>query len=127
MEHPELTNELEVMAAIGRALGTLPDDDARQRVLRWACERFGIDSIPESTLFPDGVVSRAVSAANDPALKLDSIDDMFEAAPTAEDDLALPPTLPAKDDTSKQPVEAVLRSFVAEFQRFAEEWSGATA
>jgi len=45
-----------------------------------------------------------------------------------DEDLVIPavPPVPAPD-AAKPPVEVVLRSFVAEFQRFAEEWSGATA
>jgi hypothetical protein len=43
-----LSNELEVMAAVGRALDSL-DPAARQRVIRWASERLGAEplQIPE--------------------------------------------------------------------------------
>ncbi len=118
------------MAAIGRVLGTLPDDAARQRVLRWACERFGLEPVAAAALLPEGIFESAVAdVADDPALKLDSLDDMFEMVSPDNDDLSLPaaPAAAPAADSSKQPVEAVLKSFVAEFQRFAEEWSGATA
>ena len=83
-----------------------------------------------ASLLPDGIFAEAVTKiADDPALKLDSLEDIFQMAAPDNDDLALPNLQPAAPaaDASKQPVEAVLRSFVAEFQRFAEEWSGATA
>jgi len=116
------------MAAIGRVLGTLPDDTARRRVLRWACERFGLEpAAAAAALLPEGMFAETVNVADDPMLKIDSLDDMFPDAPD-NDDLAIPdPTLAPSSDGSRPPVESVLRSFVEEFQRFAEEWSGATA
>jgi hypothetical protein len=30
-------------------------------------------------------------------------------------------------ETPRQPIDVVLRSFAADFQRFAEEWNGASA
>ena len=129
----QLTSELEAMAALGRVLGTLPDDAARKRVLRWACERFGLEQVAAAASVPDAMLAKAVSVADDPALKLDSLDDMFQMASPDNDDLTIPETEPAhaasasSPDQSRQPVETVLRSFVKEFQRFAEEWNGATA
>ncbi len=126
MEHRDsLSSELDAMAVIGRVLEGIPDEDARQRVLRWACERFAIDSIPEA-LLGEGVMP-AIAAANDPALQLESLDDMFETGSRDRDDLVVVDPVSAAAEPAKQPVETVLRSFVAEFQRFAEEWSGATA
>jgi len=128
-----LTCELEAMAALGRVLGTLPDDAARKRVLRWACERFGLEQSAVAALVPEGVMAKAVSVADDPMLKLDSLDDMFQKASSHDDDLTIPESELAhaaaenSTDQSRQPVETVLRSFVKEFQRFAEEWNGATA
>jgi hypothetical protein len=130
-----LTCELEAMAAIARVVGTLPDDRARQRVLRWACERFHVEGlkaiVSASALLPDGVFADLPAPADDPALRLDSLEDMFQTpTPRSDhhgdhDDLVIADPAPKTVDTAKQPVEAVLRSFVAEFQRFAEEWSGA--
>lgn len=138
-----LTCELEAMAAIARLIGTLPDDRARQRVLRWACERFQVEPlkaiVSASALLPEGVFADMPAPADDPALRLDSLDDVFQmAAPRNDDhsdhsdhgnhdDLVIVDPAATPADTAKQPVEAVLRSFVAEFQRFAEEWRGATA
>jgi len=126
-----LSSELEAMAALGRVLGTLPDDAARKRVLRWACERFGLEHSALDAFLPEGTMAKAVSVADDPALKLDSLDDMFQMASPNDDDLTIPQSVsvaPANSsDQSRQPVETVLRSFVKEFQRFAEEWNGATA
>ena len=125
------------MAAIARLIGTLPDDRARQRVLRWACERFQVEPlkaiVSASALLPDGVFADMPAPADYPALRLDSLDDVFQmAAPRNDDhsdhdDLVIVDPAATPADTAKQPVEAVLRSFVAEFQRFAEEWRGATA
>jgi|SRR5436190_4598004 len=124
-----LSSELEAMAAIGRVLGTLPDAAARQRVLQWACGRFGLEPLTAAALLPEGIFAEAVNnVADDPALKLDSLDDIFQVAAQDDEDLVIPAVQPAPaPDAAKQPVEAVLRSFVAEFQRFAEEWNGAAA
>src|SRR4029078_5589732 len=92
----QLSSELDAMAAICRVLGTLPDDAARQRVLRWACERFGLEPVQAAALLPEGLFAEAVgSVADDPALKLDSLDDMFEMASPDNDDLVLPAAPPA--------------------------------
>ena len=54
---------------------------------------------------------------------------MFGKPVAAEDDLrvVVGAPIPAAADTSTAPVADVLRSFAAEFQRFAEEWNGAAA
>jgi len=118
--------ELEAMAVISRVLETLPDAAARQRVLRWAAERAGIDTLACSAAV--GATASVVPPADDPALKIDSLEDMFGKASPVEDDLAVVVDEPVVvTDTSNAPVAHVLRSFAAEFQRFAEEWNGAAA
>jgi hypothetical protein len=126
MERDPLMTELEAMAVIARVLGTLPDNTARQRVLRWAAERAGVDAAVLSAAITAAV---PVAVADDPALKVDSLEDMFVTAARPDDDLTVPvdEPLPAAPDTSKLPVADILKSFAAEFQRFAEEWNGAAA
>ena len=120
-------SELEAMAVISRVLETLPDA-ARQRVLRWAAERAGIDTLACSATV--GATASVVPPADDPALKIDSLEDMFGKASPVEDDLAVvvvEAPIAVTPDPSNAPVAEVLRSFAAEFQRFAEEWNGAAA
>ena len=119
-----LSNEIEAMAAVGRALGDLTDPAARQRVLRWACERFGVDVV-QSPATP-AVVAESPSRA-DLDLTVDNLTDMFAAtAPESDDDsLSLEPRVAV--EAEKAPIETVIRSFAADFQRFADEWNGAAA
>ena len=119
--------ELEAMAVISRVLETLPDAAVRQRVLRWAAERAGADALASSAVV--GTTKSVVSAADDPALKLDSLEDMFGSPKAVDDDLTVvvDEPIPPAPDASKVPVADILRSFAAEFQRFAEEWNGAAA
>ena len=120
------------MAAIGQALGDLPDAAARQRVLKWAAERFAIENGDEAAV---AVAPAAVSSSNDTDLAVDSLNDMFAAQVSVIDDdlgeFAAPAvvvaSVPAPVETQKQPLEAVLRSFAAEFRAFADEWNGAAA
>jgi hypothetical protein len=123
-----LMTELEAMALISRVLGTLPDIAARQRVLRWAAERTGVDAVAFSAAVQ--TTAAAVRVADDPTLKVDALEDMFAAAPAlADDDLTVPVDEPLRAATpeASKPVADILRSFAAEFQRFAEEWNGAAA
>jgi hypothetical protein len=124
-----LMTELEAMAVVSRVLETLPDSATRQRVLRWAAERAGIEAVALSKALEATTMS-PVRAADDPALKLDSLEDMFGTAVPVEDELTVAvddPIAAIPPDRSKAPVADVLRSFAAEFQRFAEEWNGAAA
>jgi hypothetical protein len=126
-----LTLELEAMAAIGLVLSDLPDPAARLRVLKWATERFAaeLEAAPQ-VLVADPAPVQDISS--DPALAVDSLDEMFvTVSDETDDDLgefaapapggALAPTAP------QAPLEVVIRSFAQDFQRFVEEWNGATA
>jgi hypothetical protein len=119
--------ELEAMAVISRVLETLPDAAVRQRVLRWAAERVGGEATAFSALAD--TTKAPIAAADDPALKLDSLEDMFGKPVAVEDDLTvvLDEAIVATPEPSTRPVADILRSFAAEFQRFAEEWNGAAA
>ena len=130
MERDSLMTELEAMALIARVLGTLPDDAARQRVLRWAAERTGVTVVTLSAAVEATASAAPVPVRDDPTLKVDSLEDMFSMAAPVDDDLTVAvdePVASPTADTAKLPVADALRSFAAEFQRFAEEWNGAAA
>jgi hypothetical protein len=113
-----LDSELEAMAAIGRVLDRL-DIEVRERVLRWAAERF---EIPGGREVVDGlptIKAPARTRTDDPALSVDSLDDMF----VERDDRSREPFEPVA--VERPPLDVMLRSFVADFQRLAEEWNGA--
>jgi hypothetical protein len=130
-----LIQELEAMAALGQVLGDLTDLAARQRVLEWAARRFAVEGVvtPEPSAPQLASLEPLVNPlVNDPALAVDSLSDMFVACTAADpdDDLrefGAPDETPASaPDEKKLPLEVVLRSFAADFQRLAEEWNGAT-
>ena len=120
-----LTSEMEAMAAIGRALGDLTDLAARQRVLRWACERFAADAAPATAAAP---AVACVATQPDADLEVDNLTEMFSANASATDDdsLSLEPRA-AVVEVEKSSVETVLRSFAADFRAFADDWNGAAA
>jgi len=132
-----LKTELEAMAAVGQVLGELSDPAARQRVLKWASERYALQSVTA----PKPAVAALASfapATNDPGLTIDSLDDMFVGAvgevaamSAVDDDLrefAGPePVSVHVQETPRQPLDVMIRSFAQDFQRFVEEWNGATA
>jgi hypothetical protein len=105
-----LSEELQAMAAVGRVLDGIDDPAVRQRVLRWANERFLIERPPTSA-------SAKISQA-DPALAVDSLSDMFPNDRLDRDESRDKLTLVA----ANEPVETTLRSFVADFQRLAKDW-----
>jgi len=123
-----LNQELQAMAAIGLAIGSLADPAARQRVLQWAAACFAPDVVvgPPAPV----VAPAAVSVASDPDLAIDSLTEMFTVRPSGEDDdlgeFAAPAGTTAPE-TAKLPLDAALKSFAADFRAFADEWNGATA
>jgi hypothetical protein len=62
-----LDDEMEAMAAIGRALESLADPDAQQRVLSWAVERYSRNPQPVT-------VERRTK---DATLDLEDLNDLF--------------------------------------------------
>jgi hypothetical protein len=99
------------------ALGDLRDEQARLRVIRWAMERF----------FPAGVIeparSSAPAAANasgsDAMLEVDSLNEFFvRDTVDSDDDVCTEPA-------AHEPVESMVKGFVADFQRIAAAWQGA--
>lgn len=118
-----LTQEIDAMAIIGQLLGKLPDDGARQRVLKWAVERFGSDVVTMQTQLQ---FAAQTAARDDAGLAVDSLNEMFAQAQGADDALTVP-ALEAEPAPAGQPVQSALQSFVKEFRRFADEWNGAAA
>jgi hypothetical protein len=121
--HDHLGIELEAMSSIGRTLDAIEDPALRQRILNWAIERFRGDrssiAIAEA---PSGTATRHL--ANDPALSVDSIGDLFSGGP-ADVRPGTAPELLVTEPAAKAPVEAMLQSLAADFQRLADEWNGA--
>ena len=66
-----LDDEMEAMAAVGRALESLADPDVQQRVLRWAVERYS--QSPQSVT----VERRTKGSTPDP----EDLNDLFEDEP----------------------------------------------
>ena len=120
-----LSKEIEAMAAIGRALGDLTDPAARQRVLRWACERFALDAPAQAAAAVPAVAT--VTSPADADLTVDNLTDMFAVDASANDDDSLSLEPRAVVETEKTSLETAIRSFAADFQRFADEWNGAAA
>jgi hypothetical protein len=97
-----MTDELDAIRTIGQVLARLPDTNARVRVLRWAAERFEIDTAV--TFEPAAnLATGTADAAIDPTLSMDGLHDLFPAtaardsrAPFAIDDtLVMDDPLPA--------------------------------
>ena len=122
--HDELGVELEAMATIGRALDSIEDPALRQRILNWAVERWGEQQSLVSNAGETPARPASSGIASDPALAVDSIDDLFtdgavEARP------GKPPEILVPEKPAKAPVESMLQSLAADFQRLADEWNGA--
>src|SRR5215470_2262811 len=73
----QVADEFDAISVIGEVLERLPDAAARARVLRWAAERFAI----QTTATAAAPVSVAAAAnAFDPTLSVDGLQDLFPAA-----------------------------------------------
>lgn len=132
----EMTDEIEAIRAVGSALARLPDAGSRERVLRWAAERFQIEPtiavpvatpshvmasqvrVPDSTLSVDGLQEFfPVRARTDDALSVDAetcTQPLFETAQVEETPVLV------HDETPK--LDSMVHSFVADFQRLASDW-----
>jgi hypothetical protein len=126
-DHDELGTELEAMATIGRALDSIKDRALQLRILNWAVERWGEQGSPVVTGNAAPPTTSAVkpSLANDPGLSVDAIDDLFGDGPPEPRPGKAPAILEPEQPQGKAPVETMLQSLAADFQRLADEWNGA--
>jgi len=121
--HDRLGIELEAMCTIGRTLDAIEDPALRQRILNWAIERWGGEPLRAAMAeAPSGTASR--HPASDPALSVDSIGELFGDSP-AEVRAGTAPEILVTEPPAKAPVESMLQSLAADFQRLADEWNGA--
>jgi RecA-family ATPase len=98
----DVVTEREAMAAIDRALETLKQPSARQRVMRWAAEKFHIDTA--STPSHGTIGAPYVEQESDPVLN-DSVDNAAAA----------------EQVSGNEPVDELFRELAADFQRLALE------
>lgn len=101
-----LLRELETMTAIARVLGTL-DPAARERVIRWAVEKFQVEISATSALAAIGAPARTHEQTRD------ELNDLLDT-PAA-----------AAEVRGKEPIDALVRELAADFQRLALESNGA--
>jgi hypothetical protein len=135
-----LTDEIEAIRVVGRAFAQLPDAASRARVLRWAAERFQIDTAVTPAAAPAAAPAAPVKAAKvngpDLTLSMDGLHDLFPApknqahAQALESDLltleAKPVAELAPQVEETTPVDSaesgsVLHNFVNDFQRLAND------
>ena len=125
--------EIEAMSQVARALGSLDDAKARARVLRWAIDRYQVDTMPPAapatTLAAPAMVAPAmaapiVAAGTDPTLEVESLSDLFSATSLDLDAADLSVADPQKPAHGTG-IESMIRGFAADFRRFAREWQGA--
>src|SRR5215210_7782027 len=76
-DNDETASELSAIVAVGKALSSLQDPEARLRVLRWANERYHASAALDQAPAPGP--SRAVRI--DHALSVEGLDAFFELAP----------------------------------------------
>jgi hypothetical protein len=115
--------ELEAMSTIGRTLDAIEDPALRRRILNWVMQRWGVERSRTDTV--EGTArSLSIDPANDPALSVDSIGDLFADSPAGVRPAnAVDVHIPSKP-MGKAPVESMLQSLAADFQRLADEWNG---
>jgi hypothetical protein len=101
--------ELEAMTAIARVLGTLDQTATRERVMRWAADKFHLE-IATSAPAPEAIGAPRVEQD---LLNADEPNDLFEPGAAAE--LV----------RGKEPLDVLVRELAANFQRLAIEEHGA--
>jgi hypothetical protein len=103
----DVVTEREAMAAIDRALETLKQPSARQRVMRWAAEKFHLET-SASTPAQRAVGAPLAEQESDAAVN-DSVDNGAAA----------------EQVRGNEPVDQLFRELAADFQRLALERHGA--
>jgi hypothetical protein len=76
-DRDEAASELSAILAVGKALSTLQDPEARLRVLRWANERYNAPEAVEQAPSP----VQLSAAATDNTLSMEGLDAFFQLAP----------------------------------------------
>jgi transcription elongation factor Elf1 len=76
-----MTDEVDAIRTVGRALARLRDDASRVRVLRWAAERFQIEAALAPAVAPTAAaaVTTATDEGPDLTLSMDGLSDLFPA------------------------------------------------
>jgi hypothetical protein len=92
--------ELEVMTAVARIVGTLDQPAARERVIRWAAEKFQIDIAATPPL-------GSVGAPIEQPIELEEATDGSDR-PAA-----------AQQVRGKEPLDSIVREIAADLQRLA--------
>ncbi len=101
--------ELSAMTAIARVLGTLDQTATRERVMRWAADKFHLEIATSSAPAPEAIgAPRGEQDQN-----ADEPNDLFEPGAAAE--LV----------RGKEPLDVLVRELAANFQRLAIEEHGA--
>jgi hypothetical protein len=95
----DIRRELEVMTAVARIVGTLDQPAARERVIRWAAEKFQIDIAATPPLGSVGA-----------PIDLDSLEEAIDGADTPA---------AAQQVRGKEPLDAIIREIAADLQRLA--------
>jgi transcription elongation factor Elf1 len=118
-----VTDEVEAIRAVGRALAQLPDAASRVRVLRWASERFQIDiTLADARAAAPSSPAAAFQRADvqDPTLSVEGVHEMFPAE--AHDRGDMEPMMAAADTmiADQSPLFVESRPVVVETPR-AEE------
>jgi len=133
-----MTEEVEAIRAVGRALAQLPDAAARVRVMRWAAERFQIETtVAAVAVASASPVTTATVKPPDPTLSMDGVTELFPAPAdpnrvkalaatsltlTAEPVAALAPHVEEIPPVQETPqAGSMLHSFVSDFQRLAND------
>ena len=102
----DVRRELEVMTAVARIVATLDQPAARERVIRWAAEKFQIDIAATPPL---GSVGAPIDPENTVEESTDSTDR----------------TAAAQQVRGKEPLDAIVREIAADLQRLALGGHGA--
>ena len=102
----DIRRELEVMTAVARIVGTLDQPAARERVIRWAAEKFQIDIAATPPL---GSVGAPIDQEKTVEESTDSTDR----------------TAAAQQVRGKEPLDAIVREIAADLQRLALGGHGA--
>jgi hypothetical protein len=105
----DVVREREAMAAIDRALETLDQPSARQRVIRWAAQKFQVET-PASASLPGTIGAPFVEQQCD-AVLTDGVDVDNAAA--------------AEQVRGNEPVDELFRELAEDLQRLALERHGA--